>query len=238
MSLSQPAQKKSAAALQAGPRVRSAMSALLAGQVVGLPSETVYGLAARADDPSAIARLHRVKQSTASKPLSLCVLSKDHAKSVCQIGPHAERLMDKFWPGPLTLLLPKQSASPVHASANAGLDDIGVRCPNTKWRRAFLEHGFDLPLVFTSANFSGETAPVNLDQVDLALRSKIEIWLADEAPHNAPSVQSGLASTILSLHNDTASGVDAVMVRQGALARDGFSGFDLNWVLQHKDRPL
>ena len=140
-----------------------AVKLLKAGALVALPTDTVYGLAGLANDPGAIAKIYKVKNRPKHKALSVVVFAPDHAKKLVKISPLARALMDEFWPGALTLVLP----------ALKNIPTLAVRCPDIEWANAFLNIGFEEPLVLPSANISGEPAPVTALQTADAIGGKI-----------------------------------------------------------------
>ncbi len=115
-----------------------AAGALAAGRLVAFPTETVYGLGARADDDAAVAGIFAAKGRPADHPLIVHVLDEAAAAAFCaDPGPLARRLMQHFWPGPLTLILPRRAG--VAAAAAGGQDSIGLRCPAHPVARALLQ---------------------------------------------------------------------------------------------------
>lgn len=170
---------------------------LEAGGVCILPTETVYGLAARADHTAAIKRIYAIKGRGFDKPLAVCVRDITQAKSLAEFSPLAERLAQAFWPGPLTLVLPAISQN-LNAHCYQG-ETIALRCPDITWRETLLA----APLALTSANRSG--AP---DAVTAQTEINAEV---DAVLDGGPSAQ-GEASTIIKI-----LGNHAVVLRNGAL---------------------
>lgn len=171
-----------------------------------LPTETVYGIAALADSKIAVDRIYAIKGRDFDKPLAICVPHLDHAKKLAQFDEIALRLAEKFWPGPLTLVLP--TAHKVLDARCYQDDMIALRCPDIDWRECFTA-----PLALTSANRSGEpaatTAQTGLD-VDAVLDT-------------GPSKEK-IPSTILSLKNGKIK-----CLREGALKAESLSEFDIDW---------
>jgi L-threonylcarbamoyladenylate synthase len=118
---------------------------LRAGQVVAVPTETVYGLAARADSEEAVAAIYRAKGRPAFNPLIVHVASVAKARHLAQFDERAERLAARFWPGPLTLVLPLRADSGVVPAVTAGLGTVGLRVPAHPLMHALLDQ-LDLPL--------------------------------------------------------------------------------------------
>lgn len=147
--------------------LRRAAEALAAGELVGLPTETVYGLAARADVDAAVAKIFAAKGRPADHPLIVHVLdAEDALHFAAELPPVARRLIAAFWPGPLTLIVPRREG--VAAAAAGGQGTIGLRCPAHPVARALLEaarplgvHGVAAP----SANRFGRISPTRARHV-------------------------------------------------------------------------
>jgi L-threonylcarbamoyladenylate synthase len=144
-----------------------AVAALVAGGLVAMPTETVYGLAARADDDRAVAGIFAAKGRPSDHPLIVHVSDADGALAFCaDPGPVAARLMARFWPGPLTLILPRRAG--VAVAAAGGQDSIGLRCPSHPVARALLAAAarVGVPgLAAPSANRFGRVSPTTAAHV-------------------------------------------------------------------------
>jgi L-threonylcarbamoyladenylate synthase len=138
--------------------VDEAIAALRAGALVILPTETVYGLAADAADPAAVARLYEAKGRPRFNPLIAHVADLAAARRIARLDERALTLAGAFWPGPLTLVAPIGEAGAVCDLARAGLDTVAVRVPAHPIAQAVL-HGFGRPIVAPSANRSGRPSP-------------------------------------------------------------------------------
>jgi L-threonylcarbamoyladenylate synthase len=138
-----------------------AVTALAAGELVILPTETVYGLAADAANPEAVARLFEAKGRPRFNPLIAHVTGLDMAAAVAALDARAVRLARAFWPGPLTLVAPARDGAAVCELARAGLDTVAVRAPAHATAQAVL-HAFGRPIVAPSANRSGRPSPTTL----------------------------------------------------------------------------
>ena len=151
--------------------VRRAVELLRAGQVVALPTETVYGLAANALDENAVAKIFQIKGRPARNPIIVHVASLEMAKHCVEVFPAlAEKLARAFWPGPLTLVLPRAKIIPKNVTA--GGDTVGVRWPSHPLIQAVIrECGF--PLAAPSANLSNQVSPTNAAHVRQQLHGKI-----------------------------------------------------------------
>jgi len=166
---------------------QEAAKALRAGQLVAFPTETVYGTGAVASDPEALARLRALK-SRPKRPFSVHLGRKeDVGRYVREIPPVAQRLMDRAWPGPVTLLLPVGGELPDPELRKAGLygilsidDQIGLRAPATPVTQAMLRAA-EAPVVAASANVSGAASPTTAEDVLEALDGKVDL-LIDAGP--------------------------------------------------------
>lgn len=151
-----------------------ALAALEAGQLVILPTETVYGIAARCDRPAAVAALYAAKRRSANQPLQVLVGSAEQAvQLVAEQNVAAQRLCDAFWPGPLTIALPASPSAPPEVLAADGT--IGLRCPaHAQLCRFLLAAG---PLAASSANHSGEPPTLECAAAVAALGDLVAIAL-------------------------------------------------------------
>lgn len=148
-----------------------AAALLRAGELVAIPTETVYGLGANALDPQAVQKIFEVKGRPADNPLIIHVLGADDLVRWCrEIPESAQRLAGHFWPGPVTMILKKSAVIPPQTSA--GLDTIAVRCPQTPLTRALLA-AVDFPIAAPSANLSGRPSTTTLRHVLEDLNGKI-----------------------------------------------------------------
>ncbi len=171
--------------------VNCAAELLRAGQVVALPTETVYGLAANALDPAAVRRIYEIKQRPSHNPIIVHVSDIAMARScVAQWPEVASRLAASFWPGPLTLVLPRTKIIPDEVTA--GGDTVGVRAPSHPLMQAVIRAcGF--PLAAPSANLANELSPTNAQHVFRSLGSRIPLIV------DGGQSQVGIESTVLDL---------------------------------------
>lgn len=168
-----------------------AAALLRAGELVAIPTETVYGLGANALDPQAVQKIFEVKGRPADNPLIIHVLGADDLVRWCrEIPESAQRLAGRFWPGPVTMILKKSDVIPPQTSA--GLDTIAVRCPQTPLTRALLA-AVDFPIAAPSANLSGRPSTTTLRHVLEDLNGKIPAVL------DGGDCRVGLESTIIDL---------------------------------------
>ncbi len=158
-----------------GQDIQQAKQLLEKGELVAIPTETVYGLAGNALDPSAVAKIFLVKDRPSFDPLIVHVSSLKAAHSfVAEIPRQAEQLVRRFWPGPLTLLLAKKEIIP--DLVTAGLDRVGIRCPDHPLTQALLEQ-ITFPLAAPSANPFGYVSPTSAQHVQDQLGEKISYIL-------------------------------------------------------------
>lgn len=172
-----------------GTDITKATQLLRNGQLVGIPTETVYGLAANALDADAVLRIFEAKGRPHFDPL---IMHLPHAAAVRQhvraIPTQAEALMAAFWPGPLTLVLPKQAHVP--NLVTSGLDTVAVRVPSHPMTQALLQQ-LDFPLAAPSANLFGHVSPTSAQHVNDQLGDRIAYIL------DGGSTAIGLESTIV-----------------------------------------
>jgi L-threonylcarbamoyladenylate synthase len=171
--------------------VAAAGCALADGGLVAFPTETVYGLGADATNGAAVARLYAAKGRPRFNPLISHVADIDAARRIARFNADADLLAGAFWPGPLTLVLPKTEACPVSQLATAGLDSIAVRVPDHRVAQDILR-GFGKPVVAPSANQSGHVSPTTAAHVLADLDGRIDLIL-DDGPTSV-----GVESTIVS----------------------------------------
>src|SRR3984957_15517968 len=151
-----------------------AVHCLKAGGLVAFPTETVYGLGADATNAHAIARLYDAKGRPAFNPLIAHVTDASAARVLARFDADAAKLAAAFWPGPLTLVLPKADGCPVADLATAGLDSVAVRVPHHDVAQKILA-AFGRPIAAPSANRSGHVSPTAAAHVLADLRGRIEL---------------------------------------------------------------
>ena len=132
------------------------------GQLVAFPTETVYGLGANALDAEAVRSIFAAKGRPADNPLIVHIHDRKQLDGLCHVSDKAVRLMDAFWPGPLTLIMPRKPAVP--DAVTAGLDTVAVRMPSHPVAAAMLR-ACDLPIAAPSANRSGKPSPTTAKHV-------------------------------------------------------------------------
>jgi L-threonylcarbamoyladenylate synthase len=189
---------------------KAAAQCLAAGGLVAFPTETVYGLGADATSGNAVARLYAAKGRPSFNPLIAHVAGLAEASQLARFDSTATRLAQAFWPGPLTLVLPKTEGCPVSDLATAGLDSIAVRVPNHPVARELIA-AFGRPIVAPSANRSGHVSPTTAAHVLADLRGQIDL-LVDGGPTSV-----GVESTIVACLDKP------TLLRPGGLARDAIT---------------
>lgn len=167
-----------------------AASLIRDGQVVAIPTETVYGLAANALDEMAVKKIFDAKKRPADNPLIVHIFHKEQAYPLCHWTQTANVLADSFWPGPLTLLLRKKNNVP--DIVTAGLATVAIRLPRHDGAQAFLK-ACKLPIAAPSANRSGRPSPTNAQHVYDDLAGRIPLIL------DGGECGVGLESTVLDL---------------------------------------
>ena len=183
--------------------IQRAAEILRSGGLVAFPTETVYGLGAHALAPTAVESIFLAKQRPHWDPLIVHITDRGQLSSIASSSATAERLMDAFWPGPLTLLLPRTSAVP--DSVTAGRPLVGVRIPAHPVAQALLRAA-GIPVAAPSANSFGHTSPTTAAHVLADLDGRIDAIL-DGGP-----TEVGLESTVAEVH-----GEKIIIYRPGAV---------------------
>lgn len=183
-----------------------AVECLQRGGLVGLPTETVYGLAGDATNGEAVARIFEAKGRPRFNPLICHVPDIGMAARLAEFGSVERKLAERFWPGPLTIVAPRAEASAVHPLAAGGLATIALRAPRGAAREVIARLG--RPVAAPSANPSGRVSPTSAAHVMRGLGGRIEMILDD-----GPS-RLGLESTIVKVDRDR-----IVLLRAGVIGR-------------------
>ncbi|MBO8165326.1 MAG: threonylcarbamoyl-AMP synthase [Brevibacillus sp.] len=177
------------------------------GEVVAFPTETVYGLGANALSDQAVEKIFRAKGRPSDNPLIVHISDREQLSMVARDVPkQAERLMERFWPGPLTLILPKQAL--VAERVTAGLDAVGVRMPDHQLARALIREA-GVPIAAPSANRSGRPSPTTAKHVLADLDGRIAGVL------DGGSAGVGVESTVLDV-----TAQPAMILRPGGITRE------------------
>ena len=174
------------------------------GRLVAFPTETVYGLGCDAANDRAVAAVFEAKGRPQFNPLIVHVRDRSEAEIITTFNTHARTLADEFWPGPLTLVLPRASNCNISLLATAGLDTVAVRAPAHPLAQALLAAAH-VPIAAPSANRSGEVSPTRADHVTIAAA-----MVLDGGP-----CRIGIESTVLDL-----TGEGPAILRPGAVAAE------------------
>lgn len=175
--------------------IARAAAILERGGLVAVPTETVYGLAARADSESAVMRIFAAKGRPRFNPLIVHVRDWEEAQKWGEFPDPARAIAHSMWPGPLTLVVPQRQPAQLPAAVTAHLDTIALRCPAHPVMAALLD-AVDFPLAAPSANCSGMLSPTTADHVAMSLGERVDMIL-DGGP-----CSGGLESTILAIRAD------------------------------------
>jgi L-threonylcarbamoyladenylate synthase len=185
--------------------LRDAAAAAVAGELIVFPTDTVYGIGTRPDDRAATERVFDAKRRPRTLELPVLVTTMEVARDVAVFDERAERLAAGFWPGPLTLILPRGADA---SGWDLGGDPatVGVRAPHHPLALALLaETG---PLAVTSANLSGRPPAGTCDELQALFGDRVAVYLCQEEP------VAGVASTVLDLAHGPAT-----IIREGAVPR-------------------
>ncbi|WP_439273433.1 L-threonylcarbamoyladenylate synthase [Pseudochrobactrum sp. HB0163] len=192
--------------------LQQAANALSQGKLVALPTETVYGLAADATNGRAVAGIFSAKGRPHFNPLIAHVANIDMAARYVQFDEVSRRLAEKFWPGPLTLVLPLREGAEIHPLVTAGLTTLAVRMP--RGPVAGIIAALDRPLAAPSANSSGRISATSAQAVQDDLGGKLDLIV------DGGACVVGLESTIVKIDNG-----QALLLRPGGLAAEEIEAF-------------
>jgi L-threonylcarbamoyladenylate synthase len=187
--------------------IQEAAKWILNGGLVALPTDTLYGLAADPFSSDAVARVFAVKGRSAERALPLIAADISQVTAhLSRLSEFAQRLVHRFWPGPLTLLVPAPAA--LARDVTGGTGKVGVRVPADAVARAICAEA-GRPITATSANISGEPATSDPDQVERSLGDRLDLLV------DTGSTAGGAPSTIVDV-----TGIEPVLVRAGAISWD------------------
>jgi L-threonylcarbamoyladenylate synthase len=189
------------------PALTDAARILRSGGLVAFPTETVYGLGANAQDGEAVARLFEAKGRPRINPLIVHVSDRAAAELLGEFTSAATKLANRFWPGPLTLVLRRKATATVSLLVSAGLDTIAVRVPAHPISAQLLAKAH-IPIAAPSANVSGRVSPTTAGHVAAELGDRVELVL------DGGRATLGLESTVIGFEGD-----EAVLLRPGAVPR-------------------
>lgn len=188
--------------------IAQAAKILVAGGLVGFPTETVYGLGADATNGEAVADIFAAKGRPRFNPLIVHVAGRDEAERHGEFSANARQLADAFWPGALTLVLPRRADTKLSHLVSAGLDTVALRVPSHPVARQLLRLS-GRPIAAPSANVSGRVSATTAAHVAQSLSGKID-FILDGGP-----AALGLESTVIGFDGDT-----PVLLRPGAIPRE------------------
>ncbi len=179
---------------------------LRSGKLCSFPTETVYGLGADANDDNAVLAIYQTKNRPNFNPLIIHCADMEMAKTLVDFSPLALELA-QFWPGPLTLVLPKKKTAPISDLVSAGLNTLAIRIPANKIAHELLK-ATGRPLAAPSANPSGKLSPTNAQMVIKSFENKVPVL-------DGGACEAGLESTILTINDN-----EIIQLRAGAIARE------------------
>ena len=188
--------------------ISEAADLIKAGELVVLPTETVYGLGANALDGQAVAKIFQAKNRPQFNPLIIHVADRLAAEKFVHMNERAQKIADAFWPGPLTLILPRRDNSGVSDLVSAGLETLAVRVPSHKIMQTVMKRA-GVPIAAPSANASGEPSATTPKHAAESLRENVSYILA------AGACNVGLESTVLDLSGDV-----PIILRPGAITAE------------------
>lgn len=187
--------------------IELACKLLQAGEVVGVPTETVYGLAGDSRNGEAIKKIFKAKGRPADNPLIVHISNLDMLKGVVRyVSDDAKKLMDAFWPGPLTIIMPK--GNEICNETCAGLDSVGVRMPSNPIAHEIIEKS-KVPFSAPSANISGKPSPTNATDVFVDMNGRIPLII------DGGECDAGVESTVISTLTDT-----PIILRPGVITKE------------------
>lgn len=178
------------------------------GGLVAMPTETVYGLAADATNDAAVAKIFEAKGRPRFNPLICHVANAEMAARFAYVSPLAQKMIDAFWPGPLTLVLPRRAATDLSLLASAGLDTVAMRAPDHDCAQRLIAAA-DRPLAAPSANRSGRISPTTAQHVRDG-----DLLIEPDAIIDGGPARVGVESTIVKVDGDTVT-----LLRPGGIAR-------------------
>ena len=202
--------------------IEAAVSILRLGGLVAMPTETVYGLAADATNENAVLKIFKAKGRPAYNPLIIHVKNTRMAEEYTQWNDVAQTLAEKFWPGPLTIVLPSRINSKIAKTARASLPSVAVRMPNHPVALNIL-YQFDRPLAAPSANISGKISSTSADHVLKNLNKKIDAII------DGGSSSVGVESTIVTFQPQP------TILRAGAITPNAISN-EIGSKIHHYDK--
>ena len=176
------------------------------GGIVVFPTETVYGIGTNGLNKEAISRLYKVKKRPTTKPISLLVSGIDMVENVaCNITDMEYKLMEKFFPGPLTIILKKKNIVPDNLTNNT--DTVGIRMPDNIIARKLIEYA-NVPIATPSANISGKPSGTNINTIMNDFKDKVDYYI------DGGKSKIGIGSTIVKIENGY-----PLILREGSISK-------------------
>ncbi len=188
--------------------IARAAEILRRGELIAFPTETVYGLGADATNDRSVARIFDAKGRPRFNPLIVHVRDGGRARALVQFTSAASRVADRFWPGPLTLVLPRKLDCPLSLLVSGGLNTVALRVPAHPVAQRLLSES-DLPIAAPSANRSGHVSPTTAAHVVDDFGERVRLIL------DGGATQRGIESTVIGFEGER-----PVLLRQGAIARE------------------
>lgn len=192
--------------------IEKAVSLLSRGEIIAFPTDTVYGVGGDIFSETAIDRIYRLKNRPTNKPINALISSENQLKMIVESIPaDARSIIKKFWPGPLTIILKKNTE--VSDKVTCSLDTIGVRMPNNRVALEIIKK-FEKPLATTSANISGQPSPLTADDVYNNFQESLPIII------DSKEKALGIESTIVTFASSKPQ-----ILRIGAITKEELSLF-------------
>ena len=188
-------------------KLKQVAESIVQGKIVVFPTETVYGIGANAFDEEAVKRLYNIKQRNLSQPTSVLVSNMQMINSIAEDITDVEyKIMEKFFPGPLTIILKKKNVVPNIVTANQAT--IGVRMPNSEIARKLVKYA-NVPIATPSANISGKPSGTQLEVILEEFKDKVDYFI------DGGSSKLGISSTIVKV-------IDGIpqILRQGSITKE------------------
>lgn len=187
--------------------VAAAAQIIRGGGLVAFPTETVYGLGANAESEEAVASIFAAKGRPRFNPLIVHIHDLAQAETLAQFSPAARKLAQAFWPGGLTLVLPRKAGTNLSLLVSAGLDTVALRAPSNAIAQNLLQSA-GVPIAAPSANVSGSISPTTAQHVEQSLGNSVDLIL------DGGATELGIESTIVGFDRGS-----AVLLRSGAISR-------------------
>ena len=176
--------------------IEEAAEEIKKGNLVIFPTETVYGIGANALDENAVKKIFEAKGRAQDNPLIVHVANIDMVKPIVEhIGTLEQKLIEKFWPGPLTIIMKRKSNKVIPNIVTANLDTVGIRMPSNLLAKKLIEKA-GVPIAAPSANVSGKPSGTNIEDIKEEFKGKVSYIL------DGGSTDIGLESTVIKVEND------------------------------------